>query len=64
MLREAHFLSQPDVDLSDTENVTYLRPVEIPSELTESEILKAIIRIKPDKTLDLDRILKKYSNNL
>ena len=49
ILRETHFPPPPEVDLRDIENLDYPEPVEIPGEIQEEEVRKAISATKKDK---------------
>lgn len=56
LLRDCHFPPPPQVDLSDIQSFTYPEPIDIPPELTQSEIIRAVLKSKKDNAPGPDSI--------
>jgi hypothetical protein len=65
MLKQAHFPSPVEADLSDLEGYNYPERISIPEKLAENEALNVIKELAKDKALDPDgipnRVLKRVA---
>jgi hypothetical protein len=59
LLKDVHFLSSVEADLTDVTDYTYPERVSIPSQLTKEEVVAVIMAASKDKALGPDEILNR-----
>jgi hypothetical protein len=59
LLRDYYFSPPPQVDFSDIDTYEYLKPIEVFAGLKQTEIIRAVLKIKKDNFLKSDKILNK-----
>ena len=60
VLKRIFFLSPPQADLFNIDDIIYLGPIRIDNKLIKKKVRVAIFRSKQDKTLEINGILNRF----